>query len=118
MIRSVWQMPAAATRTTTSSARGSPSSTSWSAKLAPFSSTTAAVIFTAATLPQAQQPSRVLLQDQRPHLGLDLQALEIRQPAVGLDQRVIRAEEHAILQERVRVPHKLRREVLRRPARE
>ena len=44
MIRSVWQMPAAAMRTSTSPARRSPNSSSCSANGAPVLSVTAAVI--------------------------------------------------------------------------
>ena len=47
-IRSVWQIPAAATRTSTSSSRNAPSSSSCNANGAPLLSTTAAVIFTGA----------------------------------------------------------------------
>jgi hypothetical protein len=35
---------------------------------------------------QPQQPHRVLLQDQRPHLIADRQLLEVRQPPIGRDQ--------------------------------
>ena len=42
--------------------------------------------------------------------------LEVGEPAVGRDQRVVRAEQDVVLEERVRVLDELRREVLRRPA--
>src|SRR5690348_1791100 len=51
MIRSVWQMPAAATRTSTSPARGSSSSSGWIAYGAPLVSVTAARISMRGKLP-------------------------------------------------------------------
>ena len=41
--------------------------------------------------------------------------LEVLQPAVGRDQRVVRAEQHLVLELGVRVLDQVRREVLRRP---
>ena len=50
-IRSVWQMPDAATSTSTSSGRNSPSSTSRSSNGAPFAGVTAAMAFTSGPSP-------------------------------------------------------------------
>jgi hypothetical protein len=52
------------------------------------------------------------------HLGLEAGDLEVLHPALGRDQRVVAAEQHAVLQQRVGVLHQLLREVLRAPARE
>src|SRR5262249_19267709 len=65
---------------------------------------------------EVQQAGRVLLHDQRPYLGLDVQVLEILDPPVGRDGREVRAEEHLVAQQAVGVPHEQGREVLRRPA--
>src|SRR3954453_7131822 len=67
-------------------------------------------------LVQAEQARRVLLEDQWPHLVLERRLLEVGEPALRRDQRVVGAEEHAVAQLRVRVAHELLREVLRRPA--
>ena len=67
--------------------------------------------------PQPQGADRVLLHDQRPDLGLDVQRLEVGDPALGAQQRVVRAEEHLALEQAVGGLDQLRREVLRRPAR-
>src|SRR6266702_1599246 len=65
---------------------------------------------------ETQKPGRVLLHDQRAHLGLDVQLLEIPDPPVGGEGREIRAEEHLVAQQAVGVLHQQGREVLRRPA--
>ena len=67
---------------------------------------------------ELQQPHRVLFQDQRLDRILEAGFLEVRHPAVGRDQRVVAAEQDAVLQQRVRVLHELRRKVLRAPARQ
>ena len=48
--------------------------------------------------------------------SLDRELLEVGQPPVGSDQRVVRAEQHLVLQLRVRVSDQVLGEVLRRPA--
>src|SRR5690348_10403984 len=45
---------------------------------------------------QAEQARGVVLQDQWPHLGIDLEALEVTQPAVGLDHREVRSEQDLV----------------------
>ena len=62
------------------------------------------------------EPRRVLLQHERPHLVLERRRLEVGEPAVGRDQREVRAEQHLRPELGVRVLDELRREVLRRPA--
>ena len=65
---------------------------------------------------EAEEPGRVLLEDLRADLVLDLQLLEVGQPAVGREDRVVGAEEDLVLEQRVGVLDELRREVLRGPA--
>src|SRR5213079_301521 len=67
-------------------------------------------------LGQAQQACRVLLEDLGADLVLDLELREVREPAVRGQDRVVRAEEDLVLEERVRVLDQLGREVLRGPA--
>src|SRR5690606_25186371 len=47
---------------------------------------------------QAEELDRVLLEDQRTHLGAKVRLLEVREPAVGRDDRIVRAEQHLALQ--------------------
>ena len=63
-----------------------------------------------------EQAGGVVLEDLGPDLGLDVELVEVGQPAVRGDDRVVRAEQDLVLQQGVRVPDELRREVLRRPA--
>src|SRR5262245_52048363 len=65
---------------------------------------------------QPQQLRRILLEDQRAHLGSDVDLLEVRHPAVGRERRIVGAEQHLLAQQRVGVMHQNRREVFRRPA--
>ena len=67
---------------------------------------------------RSEQAGGVLLEHQRPHLVVDLELLEVAQPAVRRDHRVVRAEQDLVLEQRVRVLDQLGREVLRRPARQ
>ena len=65
---------------------------------------------------EPEQPHRVLFQNQRPHVILDTDLLEIRQPAIRRQQRVVRPEQHLCFEQRVGVLNQRRREILRRPA--
>src|SRR4051794_30768545 len=65
---------------------------------------------------QAKSADGVPLHDQRLDLVADLQLLEVLQPPLRPEQRVVRAEQHFVLQQRVGRTHQLWREVLRRPA--
>src|SRR5215471_9838243 len=67
---------------------------------------------------QAQQPRRVLLEDLRSYLVLDRQLGEVGEPAIRGEQREVRPEQDLVLQQGVGVLDELRREVLRRPARQ
>src|SRR5579875_1249486 len=60
---------------------------------------------------QAEQAYRVLLENLRPDGGLDVQQAEVPQPAVRGQQRVVRAEQDLVLQQRVDAAHELRREI-------
>src|SRR3977135_4505439 len=72
----------------------------------------------AVCLLQPEQAHRVLLQDERPHLVADGDLLEIGKPGSGRQHPVVGSEPPLVLEERIRIPDKRRREVLRRPARE
>src|SRR5690606_15162307 len=43
---------------------------------------------------QAEQPGGVLLQDERPYVGPNVDRLEVRQPAVRRDHGVVRTEQY------------------------
>src|SRR5690606_20062007 len=60
---------------------------------------------------QLEELDRVLLEDQRLDLVAETGVLEILEPALRRDQRVVRSEQHLVLQQRVRIVHQLRREV-------
>src|SRR5690606_2154940 len=64
---------------------------------------------------QAEQPGGVLLQDERPYVGPNVDLLEVRQPAVRRDHGVVRTEQYLALEQGVGVLDKQWREVLRRP---
>src|SRR5438067_12812 len=64
---------------------------------------------------QLKKPRRILLQDQRPHLGLDRQLVELLHPTLGRDHGVVRAEQDLLLQQRVGILDQERWEILRRP---
>jgi phenylacetic acid degradation operon negative regulatory protein len=61
---------------------------------------------------EPEQPDGVVLEDLRAYLGLDRQRVEVGQPAIGGDQRIVRAEQDPVLQQGVGVLDELRREVL------
>src|SRR3954451_6683738 len=65
---------------------------------------------------QIEQSGGVLLEDQRPDLVVDLDALEVPQPALGRDHREVQTEQNLPFEQGVRVADELRREVLGRPA--
>ena len=65
---------------------------------------------------QPEQAHGVLLEDQRAHLRLDVELVEVGEPAIRRDERIVGAEQHPVAQQRVGVLDQLRREVLRRPA--
>src|SRR5688572_31837439 len=44
---------------------------------------------------QPEQPRRILFQNQRPHVILDADLLEIRQPPVRRDPRIVRSEQRS-----------------------
>src|SRR4030095_1084569 len=50
---------------------------------------------------EPQEANGVLLQDQRPHLVLDRQLLEVGEPAVRCQQRVVGAEHDLLLEQGV-----------------
>jgi phosphatidylinositol alpha 1,6-mannosyltransferase len=56
-----------------------------------------------ATLTQREQPRRVFLQDERPHFVANSDCGEIRHPAIRCDQRIVGAEQHLLLEQRVRI---------------
>ena len=62
-------------------------------------------------LAQSEKPHRVFLQDERPHLRLDVEALEVGEPAIRRDDRVVGAEQHPLAQQRVRILDEVRWEV-------
>src|SRR5207302_776665 len=80
--------------------------------------TTLSVLRARPGLSNAQLARRALLQNQRPDLVLDRKLCEVGEPAIRTDQREVRAEQHLLLEQRVRVADQDLREVLRRPARE
>jgi len=47
---------------------------------------------------EPEQPDRVLFENERPHFVFDRDLFEIGQPAVGRQQRIVRAEQHLVLQ--------------------
>src|SRR4051794_23544322 len=67
-------------------------------------------------LVEPEQADRIALEDAGHHLGLEPGVLEVLHPAVRRDQRIVAAEQDAVLQQRVRVLHQLLREVLGTPA--
>src|SRR3954447_15273774 len=52
---------------------------------------------------EAEEPYGVVLEDLGPHRILDVELLEVGQPAVRLDHREVGAEEDLVLQQRVGV---------------
>src|SRR5579884_3851686 len=64
---------------------------------------------------EPEERSCVVLQDQGLHLVPEPGLLEVPEPALRGDERVVAPEEHIAAELRVRVLHELRREVLRRP---
>jgi hypothetical protein len=62
---------------------------------------------------QSQQPDGVFLQDHGPHFGFHVELLEVRHPAVRRDGRIVRSEQHPVLDQRVGILHQVRREILR-----
>jgi len=50
-------------------------------------------------LVEPEQPDRVLLEDERPHLGLDADLVEVLEPSLRRDNRVIGAEQHFVLEQ-------------------
>src|SRR5437763_7078735 len=67
-------------------------------------------------LAEPEQAGRVVLEDLGPDLGLDLEQVEVAEPALRGQQRVVGAEQHLVLQQRTGRADELRREVLGRPA--
>jgi hypothetical protein len=61
---------------------------------------------------QTEHPRRVVLEDHRPHLVLDLELREVGLPPIEGEDGEVGAEQHLALQQRVRRLHQLRREVL------
>ena len=57
---------------------------------------------------QAEQPNSVVFEDAGHHFGLECGVLDVAQPAVWREQREVRAEQHPVLQERVRGADELR----------
>src|SRR5690242_18560553 len=86
------------------------SASSWTAE------SLTAVRLRGARVSETEQPDGVVLEHQGTDLVLDRELLEVAQPAVGGDQRVVRAEEHLVLERPVRVADQVLREVLGRPA--
>src|SRR5690349_25099794 len=64
------------------------------------------------SLRKSEQPRGVLLEHERADLVADRDLLEVVEPAVGRDQREVRAEEHLVLEPAVRVLDQVGREVL------
>src|SRR5204863_7112433 len=61
---------------------------------------------------ETEQPQRVVLQNQRTNLVSNRDLFEVGQPAIRRDQGIVRAEEHLVLQQRVRILDQRRRKVL------
>src|SRR5580693_10249934 len=64
-------------------------------------------------LAEPEQADRVVLEDLGPDLRLDVEQLEVAQPAFRGEQRIVGAEQHLVLQVGTGRPDQLRREVLR-----
>src|SRR6266487_4826673 len=64
---------------------------------------------------ETKQFDGILLKDQWTHLRLDRDLLKICQPPIGRNHRVITAKEHLVLEKRIGILDKLRREVLGGP---
>src|SRR5205809_6275053 len=64
---------------------------------------------------ETKQFDGILLEDQWTHLRLDRDLLKICQPPIGRNHRVITAKEHLVLEKRIGILDKLRREVLGGP---
>src|SRR5580693_5185860 len=62
---------------------------------------------------EPQQADRVVLEDLGPDLRLDVEQLEVAQPAFRGEQRIVGAEQHLVLQVGTGRADQLRREVLR-----
>ena len=63
-------------------------------------------------LREPEQAGRVVLEDLGPDLRLDLEQLEVAQPALRGQQRIVGAEQHLVLQQRTGRADQLGREVL------
>src|SRR5438067_12368199 len=55
-------------------------------------------------LAEIEYAYRVVLEYLRPHLRLDVELAEVGQPPVRRDQRIVRPEQHLVLQQSVGVP--------------
>src|ERR1700733_4802502 len=86
--------------------------------------TTTAAIPTGSSLPgrwrlrELEKSRRILFENERAHLVLDLDFLEVGQPALRTDHRPVGTEKHLLLEKRVAVLDENLRKILRRPARQ
>src|SRR6202011_4030962 len=55
---------------------------------------------------ELEQPGRVFLDDERPHVFLNLNSLEIRKPAFRSNHRPVGTEQNLVLQKCVAILHK------------
>jgi uncharacterized protein YfiM (DUF2279 family) len=64
-------------------------------------------------LGQPEQPHGVLFQNQRPYFIANRNLLEIREPSIRRDPRIVGSEQDFVLEHRVRILNQRRREILR-----